>query len=168
MKPDPSKPADPPKVIQLRDVEPGDEPLLVRVYAGGRAEELALVPWDAPRKQSFVEMQFAAQLLHYREHYPHAQQQVICADSKPVGRLYLDRGTAEYRILDVAILPENRNTGIGTFVIKEILNEAYSARLSVTIYVETITALRFFERLNFRNISHDEFKALMRWDPDQA
>jgi N-acetylglutamate synthase-like GNAT family acetyltransferase len=156
------------KSIQLRHVEPQDEPFLVRVYAGERAEELALVPWDDRQKQTFVEMQYAAQLQHYRAHYPAAQQHVICADNKPVGRLYLDRGPAEFRILDLAILPENRNTGIGTFVLKNILNEACGSRLPVTVYVETFNpSLQFFEQMGFRRITQDEFKVLMRWDPEE-
>lgn len=158
--------ASPPRNVQLRLAETGDEPFLVRVYASGRAQELALVPWDEQQKQAFVEMQFAAQLQHYRTHYPDAQQLVIYADGKPAGRLYLDRRPTEFRILDIAVLLENRKVGIGTLVIRNILNDALAARAPVTIYVESFNpALQFFERLGFRQIKQDEFNVLMQWDP---
>ena len=69
-------------------------------------------------------MQYAAQKEHYRTYYPEAEYQVICLDEKPVGRLYLARLPAEFRILDMAILPENRNAGIATVVIKNLLSDS--------------------------------------------
>ena len=158
--------ASPPQDVQLRRAEIGDEPFLTRVYASARAQELALVSWDDQQKQAFVEMQFAAQLFHYRTHYPAAEQLVICAGDKLVGRLYLDRRPTECRILDIAVLPESRKAGIGTLVIRNTLNDALAARLPVTIYVESFNpSLPFFERLGFRKIEQDEFNVLMRWDP---
>jgi ribosomal protein S18 acetylase RimI-like enzyme len=65
-----------------------------------------------------------------------------------VGRLYLHKTPTEFRILDIAVLLENRNAGIGTHVIRNILDEALAARLPVTIYVESFNpSLQFFERL---------------------
>lgn len=156
-----------PVAVQLRPVEPGDEPVLVRIYAGSRAEELTLAPWGERGKRAFVEMQLAAQTQHYRAHYPAAQHQIICADGEPIGRLYLDKRPSEVRILDIAVLPENRNAGIGTLVVTNILEEAGSARLPVTVYVETYnSAMRFFENLGFQKTTQDELKVLMRWDPE--
>jgi GNAT superfamily N-acetyltransferase len=154
------------KTVKLRPAEIADEPFLMRVYASARAQELALVLWDEGQKQAFVEMQFAAQVQHYRTHYPAAQQLVICADDKPVGRLYLDKRPAEIRILDIAVLSENRKAGIGTLVIGNILNDALAACLPVTIYVESFNpSLQFLERLGFRKIEQDEFNVLMKWSP---
>jgi GNAT superfamily N-acetyltransferase len=162
-----SSQANPSAAIQFRLIEPADEAFLLRVYAGERADELALVPWDERQKQAFVEMQFAAQSQHYREQYPLAQQQVIFANGQPVGRLYLDRGPAEFRILDIGILPENRKAGIGAFVLRNIMNEARVSGLPVTIYVDTFSpALKFFEQLGFRRTTEHEFKVLMQWDAE--
>ena len=166
MKETPGNHASLPKNVRLRRAEIGDEPFLLRVYASVRAQELALVPWDDQQKQVFVEMQFTAQLQHYRTHYPAAEQLVICAGDRPVGRLYLDKRPTEFRILDIAVLPENRKAGIGSLVIRNILNDALAARLPVTIYVESFNpSLLFFEQLGFRKLAQDEFNVLMQWDP---
>jgi GNAT superfamily N-acetyltransferase len=158
-----------PQNVHLRQAESADEPFLLRVYAGARAEELARVPWDDKQKQAFLEMQFAAQCQHYRAHYPAAEHLVIYSGDKPVGRLYLNRGPVEFRILDIAVLPESRKWGIGTFVIREILDGAFAAGLPVTIYVESFNpSLHFFERLGFHKKKQDDFNWLMQWDaPDR-
>ena len=74
--------ADPPSIasVTLRAATPDDEPFLARVYAGTRAAELAAVPWTEEEKAAFVQMQFAAQARHYREHYPDTSFDVIVLD----------------------------------------------------------------------------------------
>ena len=47
--------------ITLRAVAPEDEPFLAELYASTRADEMALVDWDAATKQAFLRQQFEAQ-----------------------------------------------------------------------------------------------------------
>lgn len=42
--------------IELRPAAPDDEPLLRRVYASTREEELEQVPWTDEQKASFLDM----------------------------------------------------------------------------------------------------------------
>ena len=46
--------------ISLRPAAVADEPLLYRIYASARGEELQLVNWDPGQKTAFLEMQFGA------------------------------------------------------------------------------------------------------------
>ena len=135
----------------LRRVQPGDEELLFRVYAGTRTEELAPVPWDESRKQAFLRSQFDAQSRWYREHYTRASYEIVVVDGEPAGRLYLHRGGSEIRIVDIALLPEHRGNGVGTSLLKDVLAEAEATGKRVTIHVERFNpALRLYERLGFR------------------
>jgi RimJ/RimL family protein N-acetyltransferase len=169
MKETPGGSANPPGDVRLRPAEPQDEPFLLRVYAAARAQELAPVPWDDAQKQAFLEMQFSAQQQHYRTHYPEAEHQIICRGERPVGRLYLNRGPVEFRILDIAVLPESRKSGIGTLIIRKILDGAFAAGLPVTVYVESFNpSLHFFEQLGFRRKKQDDFNWLMQWDPEDT
>jgi ribosomal protein S18 acetylase RimI-like enzyme len=150
--------------ISLRPVEPGDDDFLYRVYAGTRAEEMALVPWDDAQKEAFVRMQFDAQHLHYHTHYPDASYQVILSDGLPVGRLYLDRRPDELHIIDIALLPEHRNAGIGSALLKDLLAEAEQAGVPVGIYVECFNpAQRLYERLGFSQIEEVGVYYRMEW-----
>ena len=51
--------------ITLRPTTESDQPLLARIYAGTREEELASVPWTVEQKMAFLAMQFRAQHVDY-------------------------------------------------------------------------------------------------------
>jgi ribosomal protein S18 acetylase RimI-like enzyme len=138
-------------VVELVPVGRRDLEFLYRVYASTRAEELAVVPWDDAQKEAFLRMQFDAQDRWYREQYPRASYEVIVVDGEPAGRLYLHRGDAELRIVDIALLPEHRGNGVGTSLLHDLLAEADTAGKRVTIHVERMNpALRLYQRLGFR------------------
>lgn len=152
--------------ISLRAVTDADEEFLLSVYASTREEELAQLPWSGEQKDAFVRMQFAAQQRHYAAQYPQAGHNIICADGTPVGRIYLDRGPERFHILDITILPQHRNAGIGASVLRQILYEAKaeggSAAKPVTIYVENFNpSLRLFTRLGFQRVEEKGFHLLL-------
>src|SRR5262245_34978717 len=109
--------------IGLRPVTPADEPFLCAVYGSTREAELALVEWDERQKLAFVQMQFAAQHRYYQEHYAGAAFQVVLCDGVSAGRLYVARWADEIRIVDIALLPEYRNAGIGTALLRGLQEE---------------------------------------------
>lgn len=138
-------------LISLRPIRADDEQFLYDVYASTRQEELAPVPWTDEQKAAFLRMQFAAQHKYYLEQYANADYRVILRDDRPIGRLYLDRQADEFRIVDIALLPEHRRSGIGGGLLREILAEADRAGARVSIHVERNNpALRLYERTGFR------------------
>lgn len=152
--------------VTLRPVTGEDEPFVFAVYASTRAEEMAMVPWDEAQREAFLKMQFTAQQTHYRNFYTGTSHDLILLDERPVGRLYVSRGEGEIRILDITILPEYRNRGIGTPLIKELMREAEQAGKSLTIHVESYNpSLRLFERLGFSKIADEGIYHLMERRP---
>ena len=150
--------------ITYRAIEPADDDFLLRVYASTRAEELALVPWDDAQREAFLKMQFAAQHHHYRERYPDAAYQIIFLNQHAIGRLYVARLDEELRIIDITILPEHRGGGVGTSIIKGLLDEAAAAGKAVRIYVESFNpSLRLFERLGFTKVDEHGVNFLTEW-----
>jgi RimJ/RimL family protein N-acetyltransferase len=136
--------------ITLRPVTADDYDFLVEVYGSTRAEELALTPWTSEQQQAFVRSQFAAQQEHYAQKYPTASHDIIMSDTRPVGRLYVARLDHEIRIIDITVLPAERNAGIGSYLIQELLDEANDSGKMTRIYVEEFNpSLRLFERLGF-------------------
>ena len=76
---------------------------------------------------------------------------MIQRNGEAVGRLYVARQQNEIRIVDIALLPEHRNSGIGTTLLNELLVEADGANKRVCIHVERFNpAMRLYERLGFR------------------
>lgn len=135
----------------LRPVVTGDEDLLYRIYASTRMDEMASVNWTEAQKEEFLQMQFNAQTIHYRNHYPNAEYQIIqCEDGLPAGRLIVDRSGGSILLMDIALLPEFRNAGIGTILLKELLAEAAHKSQPVILHVEAFNpALRLYKRLGF-------------------
>jgi len=152
--------------ISLRPTCLDDEAFLLEVYASTRAEEMVLVPWSDQQKRAFVEMQFRAQDAHYRERFPNAEFDVIVENGEPVGRLYLLKEQDMISIIDIAVLPQHRQRGIGTFLIREVVNEAARSQKAVQVYVETFNpSLPLFERLGFSRVKEDGVNFLLECNP---
>jgi ribosomal protein S18 acetylase RimI-like enzyme len=115
-------------------------------------------------------MQFAAQHAHYQEHYAGAAFDVILCNGAPAGRLYVARWPAEIRIVDIALLPEFRNAGIGTRLLRDLLAEGAAAGKRVSIHVERFNpALRLYARLGFQVAADDGGVYLrLEWTPPPA
>ncbi|RPJ26494.1 MAG: GNAT family N-acetyltransferase [Chloroflexi bacterium] len=152
--------------LELRAVSAEDDDFLCRVYAASRADEMSLVAWDEAAKQSFLQMQFAAQQAHYRAYFSKASHDVILAEGAPVGRLYVDQRETEIRILDIGLLPERRGHGIGSRVLQDLMEEAKAANKTLSIYVEDSNpSLRLFQRLGFVKAGENDISYLMEWHP---
>jgi ribosomal protein S18 acetylase RimI-like enzyme len=151
-------------VYTLCPVQEEDEALLLEIYSSTRADEMALLPWDAVQKQTFLQMQFSAQKKHYRMYFSHATHEMILAEGQPIGRLYVDRRETEIRILDITLLPEIRGRGIGTLVIQELMKEAEHENKFISIYVESFNrSLGLFHKLGFVKTEESGASWLMKW-----
>jgi ribosomal protein S18 acetylase RimI-like enzyme len=134
----------------LRAVCGDDEALLFEIYSSTRATEMALVSWDTAAKEAFLRSQFTAQQTHYRKFFPEATHDLILVKGHPAGRLYVNRRKDEIHILDIALLPEFRNLGIGTTILQDLMAEADSTNRSVLLHVEIFNpAMKLYERLGF-------------------
>ena len=155
--------------ITLRPITLKDEELLYEIYASTREEELAVTGWDDAQKQAFLKMQFYAQHKYYIEQFRKASFDMILLDGDPVGRLYVDRRKAEIHVIDITLLPNYRNRGIGLTLFKAIMAEGQQSGRFVSIYVERFNrARRFYARLGFQEIEHDDIYYFMKWQPLSA
>ncbi|HEV3165935.1 MAG TPA: GNAT family N-acetyltransferase, partial [Isosphaeraceae bacterium] len=122
---------------------------------------------DAAQKRAFLDMQFRAQHQFYHERFSQASFQLILRDGHPIGRLYVDRREDEIRIIDIAILPEHRNAGIGGVLLRALLSEAGEVGKPVRIHVEHYNrAMTLYQRLGFVPISEQGVHILMEWSPN--
>ena len=154
--------------VALRPVTPSDESLMFDVYAGSRAVELEPVPWSDEEKSAFLRFQFEAQNRHYATRFTEADYSVVVSDGEPVGRLWVDQRDDEIRILDIALLPDKREQGIGTRLLTDLLADARATNKPVRIYVETYQrSFGLFDRLGFRVTKDDRVSRLMEWRPEE-
>src|ERR1051325_5764845 len=154
--------------ITLRPVGPDAEEFLLAVYAPPGADEMALVPWTDEQRESFVRWQFKAQQEHYAKHYPDGKHDIIVSDGRQVGRLFVARLDHEIRIVDITVLPAERNAGIGSYLLKQLLDEADRTGKVTRIYVENFNpSLALFKKLGFSPTEEDAVYLLMQRNPNQ-
>lgn len=150
--------------IRFRPRTDEDRPFLARLYASTREDEMKLVPWTDEQKAEFLEMQFEAQTQHYDSYYAGSEFLVIEKDGERIGRLYIERFPDELLIVDIALLPQYRGSGIGTILLQEILDEAAQTGRVVSIYVEVYNpALHLYQRLGFEHVDTNGVYHKMRW-----
>ena len=146
----------------------GDLDFLKSLYAASREREFAILSnWTDEEKRNFLDQQFSAQHCHYKKHYPDAELDIIEIDGQPIGRLYIAELRQEIRLMDVALLPDARNSGIGGQICAEIKIRAAQASKIVSLHVEDDNpAKRLYERMGFVEVGDVTFYKLMHWCPE--
>lgn len=140
--------------VTLRPVNPADDEFLLAVYTSTRAEELAQANWQPGQKESFVRWQFELQRKEYDTRYPDARYDVILVNGQPAGRIWVGIDDTQIRLLDIGLLEEFQNRGVGTILVKRLIAEAREAKKSLRhmVFVLNNNAHRFYERLGFVTI----------------
>ncbi len=154
--------------LSFRPIDSEDEEFLYGLYASTRTDVHATDLSDREKEQ-FLRMQFGAQSIHYQSNFPNAKFLVVQLNDKAIGRLYLDRTEGEIHLIDIALLPEYRQRGFGTELMRDIFNEAVAKAKRVTIYVECYNdiARRWYEKLGFLEVEDIQTHLLMEWRPGE-
>ena len=141
-----------PLKIHFRPTTDSDLEFLCELYASTRRDEMAVTGWLPEQIEEFLRQQFEAQHIHYSAHFADADFDLILTeDGEPVGRLYLEERDDEFRIIDIALLPTYRGQGIGSRILRDIMDKAFAADKSVRIHVESNNpAMNLYKRLGFR------------------
>lgn len=150
--------------ITLRQATPDDDTFQLELYTGTRLDELELIDWNENQKHAFIKMQFNARQLQYSYRYPKAEDNIILQGSQPIGRMLVDRNEKQIALVDIALLPEHRNAGIGTLLVQSLLDEAAGTGKSVQLHVVTTNpAVGLYQRLGFSTVDDDGAYLEMNW-----
>jgi GNAT superfamily N-acetyltransferase len=156
----------PSKSISTRPVTPEDDQFLRQVYKSSRGDDLRELDWDEDRINEFLEMQYDAERKFFENDYRKASDQIVALDGQPAGRLMVERREHEIRCVDLSLLPEHRNQGVGTFIITTLQSEATAAGLPLRLQVIRFNrAVNLFERMGFVRTSETGTHFQMEWLP---
>ncbi len=150
--------------VSLRPALPADEPFLHALYADRRGPELATLGWGTEEQRAFLDMQFRAQQAGYAATFPGADHWVVIVDDHAVGRLLVDRGPDEHRVVDMVILSAYRGSGIGTALMAGVMDAAGTGtpvRLSAAAHDDRL--VRWYEGLGFTVVGHRGPNVLLEW-----
>lgn len=135
------------RVSLRRVVLPDDEEFLIRLYFTTR-DDINFLPLEEAQKKSILMMQYQAQRQQYEAQFPDSRHDIVLLDGEPVGRFWTMREETEIRGIDLALLPEHRNSGIGSCLLAEIFEEAAQTNRDFTFHVlKTNRAMRLYQRL---------------------
>lgn len=123
------------------------------------------MPWSPEQKAAFLAQQFAAQTSHYARQYPGMSADVVVLAGEPAGRLLVARSDDEILVVDISLLPAFRGRGVGTALLRGLLDEAAAGR-RLCVHVEMDNpARRLYERLGFRPVSEHGIHVLLERTP---
>jgi len=153
--------------VELRPVAESDNEFLLALYASTRADELAQAEWAEGQQEMFLRWQFNLQRREYDTRFPDADYRVIVIDRQPAGRIWIGADDEQIRLLDIALLPEFQNRGVGTALLERLKSEAQCAgkALRHMVFVLNNNADRFYERLGFKKIEDFGAYKHMEWRP---
>lgn len=149
--------------ITVRNEQPEDESFLFDLYASTRQAELEAWGWPPAMRTTFLTVQFRASQ-GYRAAYPDAEFQIVLLNGAKAGRLIVQRTREEMRVVDIALLPQHCNAGIGTALLRRLFGEAAATHKPLRLQVrQDNRAGRLYERLGFSRTGESELHVEMEW-----
>ena len=142
--------------VVLRDSDASDADFLLKLYCESRKDEMANWGWNAEQADGFLRMQHHARTLGYAAQHPDATDSIILVDNEPAGRMMVDRSSEEVWLVDIALLTSWQGRGIGTGLVRQLVESAEVAGKPVRLHVATGNpAKRLYERMGFETIHED-------------
>ncbi len=143
--------------VQLRPATKDDVDALYRIHrdALGHYVEQTWGAWDEDW-----------QTRNFREHFDVTHRQVVEWDGRAIGFLDVMEQDESTLLANIQISPEFQRRGIGTRLIRDVLERAASRGVPVTLRVLRVNpARRLYERLGFEVVDTSETHYMMASHP---
>jgi ribosomal protein S18 acetylase RimI-like enzyme len=142
--------------LTLRPIGADDEKFLFGLFRAVHEPVFESLNLSDDQKIALLRMQFSAQQQQYRHQYPAADFDIVLRDDLATGSIYALRGPDEFVLIDIALLPEFRNAGVGSKLVTTLIRQAKEKRKSVSAHVRKDNpAWRLWQRLGFQ-AEHDD------------
>jgi ribosomal protein S18 acetylase RimI-like enzyme len=161
----------PPTLLELlhplhaRAPDDGDFDFLAQLYASTRMD-LHSATADPAFVAQLVAMQQRFQGAGYRARFPDAAWLVLEQGGAPCGRIVVDTGPSELRLVDIALLPQARGHGLGSHVMRALQAHAAGLGLPLTLSVHHTNprARQLYLTLGFRAHGTNSAADEMMWN----
>jgi len=100
---------------------------------------------------------------YFRQNFDPAGLQIIVVDGQDAGMLSIEHQTDEVFLRAIELLPAYQGGGIGTYIIRSILEEARQAGKPVLLYVLKVNPVyNLYQRLGFETVQESASHKIMR------
>jgi ribosomal protein S18 acetylase RimI-like enzyme len=153
--------------ILLQERTENDSEFFMELFGEIKSSELHLHSWPEQIKNQLITMQFHAYEQCIMAEFPNSVDYLIVYQSEKAGRLQLNKNKDGIRLINISLLADYRNKGIGAEIINNIVTEANQKGIPVILEVDKINpAQNLYYRLGFKVIQQDEIKYSMKYTPE--
>jgi ribosomal protein S18 acetylase RimI-like enzyme len=151
--------------ISLRPAQKSDEPFFYEVFKSVRVPEFAVLGLQPEHLEMLMKQQYEARTGSYEAQFPDSGNSVVLSGDTPIGQFWVFRTPEEFLVVDIALLPDHRGSGIGATLMKQFMAEADAAAAPVRVTVATNNpgSLRFHQRLGFQITGQDAMYYTMEY-----
>ncbi len=150
--------------VVLREYVDSDAEFLLELYRETRKDEMSGWGWSKEQEDAFVRLQHNARSLGFAAKYPGAQDSMILLDDGLIGRMLVAELPEEFRLVDIAVVRRSQGKGIGTMIIRRLLESARASEKPVRLNVRVLNPAReLYERLGFQAVQENGSDLLMEW-----
>jgi ribosomal protein S18 acetylase RimI-like enzyme len=151
--------------LALRPERPQDQAFRFALFCSTRQPEWQQAPLPQQLREALERQQFQAQTLSYAQSFPQARFDIVELAGEPIGRIVVDRPGDRIALVDQAIVPLFRSRGVGTAIMRALMDEAAAGGMPLRLMVsgENAAALRLYRRLGFRPIGEANPYLELEW-----
>lgn len=155
-----------PENLGIRPAREEDKGFIESLYRSTR-DDLRYVDAEEEFVEELILLQHRAQGQGYGEAFPNAFHFIVEKLGEKIGRIIVDFGHNEIRLLDIAFIRQARGKGYGSGVIRALQHAASQARapLTLTVHRGNPAARRLYLALGFRVEQADQMVEFMTWYP---
>ena len=124
--------------------------------------DLGAEAWPEPMRSHLLGVQYEARR-RARDAYPGSVSYIVQADGIDAGWIVVSEAPEQLRLVEIMVLPECRDKGIGSVAIAEALRIHQAKQKPVRLDVNPMNhgAIRLYERLGFRIVERDPVRFVM-------
>ncbi|MCW5958520.1 MAG: GNAT family N-acetyltransferase [Pyrinomonadaceae bacterium] len=154
--------------IKLRPRRKDDESFWREVFYDSVRRHFEALNLAENELENILDFQFQAQSIDYEKNYPQASNFVILYQNKSAGRMIHSTEQGDLHLIDLSILSDFRNQGIGTKILEWLFEQSRRTKLPIRFYVEKMNpAFRLYERLGFKKAADVTTHFQMEWRDDE-
>lgn len=151
--------------LHLRDAVAADRAFERELFAGSL--DAAFDQLDDAVRAQLVDTQFEMRERAYAAEHPDAVRSIVLYDGAPVGRLVVDESDSTIHLIDIAIVPGMRRTGIGSEVFAVLVDRALRSGHPIVLHVErsNTPAIAFYRSHGCREVAADPVHSRFEFTP---
>ncbi|OMH33803.1 GNAT family N-acetyltransferase [Motiliproteus sp. MSK22-1] len=140
-----------PQGLEIRPSTQADNHFIEKLYQSTRSD-LQLIDAEADFIESIIDQQLHAQSNGYGDAFPNAMYFIVEKHQQPIGRVTIDFGSNEIRVVDIAFIPQARNKGFGEGVLKTLQYAAGKncSPLALSVHCDNWAAKKLYAKLGFQ------------------